>query len=74
MIFGFPRLYLYAAILAALVAGGVYLRWDATQDAKRALRAAQQEHKAKTIERVQDATNDPRRLDDVRRRLHDLSQ
>ena len=73
MIFGLPRLYLYGAILAALVAAGVYLRWDATQDAKRALEAAQREHRERTIERVNDATNDPRTPDAIRERLRDLA-
>lgn len=58
------RIYVIAAICALLVAGAVYLRWDATQDERARAEAA------RSAERI-DQIQDDRRADDEVSRLDD---
>ena len=63
------------AVCAALVACVAWLRWDAAQDAKRALEAASERAQKETLQRIIDAQNDPRLSgDDIDSLLRDLSQ
>ena len=72
--FKMPRIALYGAIGAALVACVVFLRWDAAQDARRSENVRQAVENGETLENIIDAISDPRTPDDIRERLRQLSQ
>lgn len=74
--FGFIpfKAWLAAGCVAAVLAGGAYLRWDATQDAKAAAKAAQDAADKKTLERINESISTPRTDDDIRRRLRELAE
>lgn len=57
------RLYLAAGLVAALIAGAAYLRWDAVQDERRARQAAEDAARIGHIEDARERRNDIENLD-----------
>lgn len=61
------RLAIIIGLLMAIAVGGFVIgqRWDAKQEAQA---------EVKTLEKINEATTDPRGPDDIRNRLHQLAQ
>ena len=58
------KAWLYGATLAALVALGAYIRWDATRDANAAQRQREAEIRAQTLEEARQRRDETEKLTD----------
>ena len=68
------KAYVWGAVAALVVAGGVYLRIDAVRDERARQDAVRANQHIQTMERINDAISDPRTPDDIRRRLRELAE